>query len=129
MQSRSAEPDPATSLGQPGGELTVEAIAERVAELLIDHVGEPFRLIATPVVARMLAVSEEWVRDHASELGAIRVGDGPKGALRFDPRRVRAALERRRVERPGEASPGRPGPRRRSRGVAPTAIPADVKEW
>ena len=129
MQSQWADPNSATSLGQPGGELTVEAIAERVAELLIDHVGEPFRLIATPVVARMLAVSQGWVRDHASELGAIRVGDGPKGALRFDPRRVRAALERRRVERPGEASPGRPGPRRRSRGVAPTAIPADVKEW
>lgn len=129
MQLRSAEPDSATSLGQTGGELRVEAIAEQVAELLIDRVAEPFRLIATPVVARMLAVSEEWVRDHASELGAIRVGDGPKGALRFDPRRVRAALERRRVERPREASSGWPGPRRRSRGLAPAAIPDDVKEW
>ena len=107
----------------------MEAIAERVAELLIDHASEPVRLMATPVVARILGVSEEWVRDHASELGAIRVGDGPKGALRFDSRRLRAALERRRVERPREASPGRPRPRRRSRGVAPTAIPADVKEW
>lgn len=26
----------------------------------------------------MLAVSEDWVREHAAELGAIRVGDGPR---------------------------------------------------
>jgi hypothetical protein len=36
-------------------------------------------------------VSGDWVREHAAELGAIRVGDGPKGALRFDLRRVKAA--------------------------------------
>jgi hypothetical protein len=129
MQLRSPEPQSATLVGQDGGELTVEAIARRVAELLSDHGREPFRLLATPVVARMLAVSEAWVRDHAAELGAIRVGDGPKGALRFDVGRVRAELERRRVERPREASRRRPGPRRRSLGVTPTAIPADVKKW
>jgi hypothetical protein len=129
MQPRSAEPQSATFVGQEGCELTVEAIAQRVAELISDHVREPFRLLATPVVARMLSVSEEWVREHAAELGAIRVGDGPKGVLRFDAGRVRAELERRRVERPREASRRRAGPRPRSLGVAPTAVPADVKKW
>jgi hypothetical protein len=128
MQPRSADSQPAT-VGQEGGNLTVEAIAQRVAELLSEHVSDSFRLLATPVVARMLAVSEEWVREHAAELGAIRVGDGPKGALRFDAGRVRAELERRRVERPREASRRQPGPRRRSLGVAPAAVPADVKKW
>ena len=77
----------------------------------------------------MLAVSEEWVREHAAELGAIRVGDGPKGALRFDAARVRAALERRRLGRPKDRQRRRPGQRRRSLGLVPAAVPADVKDW
>lgn len=60
---------------------------------------EPFRLLDTQTVARMLAVSEKWVREHAAELGAIRVGDGPKGAWRLDGARLRAALDRHRIDR------------------------------
>jgi hypothetical protein len=78
---------------------TVEAIAQRVVELLADDAREPFRLLETQGVARMLAVSEEWVRQHAAELGAIRVGDSPRGPLRFDVDRVRAALAQRRLPR------------------------------
>lgn len=107
----------------------VEAIAQRVAELLADARPEPARLLETHAVARMLAVSEEWVREHARELGAIRVGDGPKGALRFDPARVRAALDRRRLERPHDRQRRRPGPRRRSLDVLPAAVPLDVRDW
>jgi hypothetical protein len=62
----------------------VEAIADRVAERLADIARDPVRLYDTRAVARMLAVSEDWVRDHAVELGAIRVGDSPRGPLRFD---------------------------------------------
>jgi hypothetical protein len=109
-------------------EPAAEEIARRVAELISDRVREPFRLIDTHTLARMLAVSEEWVREHAAELGAIRVGDGPKGALRFDPARVRAALDRRRIGQPKAKPRRRPG-RRRSLGVAPAAVPADVKDW
>jgi len=114
------------------GEVTdaaAEEIARRVAELVTDRVREPFRLLDTQTVARMLAVSEEWVREHAAELGAIRVGDGPKGALRFDGARVRAALDRRRIDRPKETRRRRPGQRRRSLGVVPAAVPADVRDW
>ena len=32
-----------------------------------------------------LQTSTEWVRRHADELGAIRLGDGPKARLRFRP--------------------------------------------
>jgi hypothetical protein len=108
---------------------TAEEIARRVAELLDDRIREPFRLLDTKAVAGMLAVSEEWVREHAAELGAVRVGDGPKGALRFDAARVRAALEHRRLERSKDRDRRRPGRRRRSVGLVPTGVPADVKDW
>jgi hypothetical protein len=90
----------------------VEAIAERVAARLAGHAREPVRLYDTRAVARMLAVSEDWVRDHAAELGAIRVGDSPRGPLRFDSNKLAAAIDRRRVGRPEPARrPRRPGPR------------------
>ena len=122
--------DPAANARtQEAAEATAEEIARRVAELVDDRIREPFRLLDTKTVARMLAVSEEWVREHAAELGAVRVGDGPKGALRFDAARVRAALERRRLDRPKERQRRRPGQRRRSLGLVPAAVPADVKDW
>lgn len=116
-------------VSRPAARLTVEAIARRLAELLIDELCEPRRLVDTPAVARMLSTSEEWVRDHAAELGAIRIGDGPKGALRFEERRVHAALEHRRIGRPQQRQAGRPGPRRRPAGVLPVAVPENVRDW
>jgi hypothetical protein len=107
----------------------LEAIARRVAELVVDVVREPFRLLDSHAVARMLSVSEEWVRDHAAELGAIRVGDGRKGVLRFEVAHVRTALEHRRLDRPSEKPRRRARSRRRSLGVVPAAVPSDVKDW
>jgi hypothetical protein len=123
-------PDPAANgRAEEAEEATAEEIARRVAELVDDRIREPFRLLDTRTVARMLAVSEEWVREHAAELGAVRVGDGPKGALRFDAARVRTALERRRLDRPKDQQRRRPGQRRQSLGLAAAAVPADLKDW
>jgi hypothetical protein len=123
-------PDPAANArAEEAAEATAEEIARRVAELVDYRLREPFRMLDTRTVARMLAVSEEWVREHAAELGAVRVGDGPKGALRFDAARVRAALERRRLDRPKDRQRRRPGRQRGSLGLAPAAVPADVKDW
>jgi hypothetical protein len=122
--------DPAANAQvQEAAVATAEEIARRVAELVDDRIREPFRLLDTKTVARMLAVSEEWVREHAAELGAVRVGDGPKGALRFDPRRLRVALERRRLERSKDRDRQAQSRRRRSTRLGPTAVPADVKDW
>lgn len=41
----------------------------------------------------MLGVSRGFVYDHADELGAVRLGSGPKARLRFD---VAGAIERLR---------------------------------
>jgi hypothetical protein len=74
---------------------TVQAIAEqtalRTAELLRD---ERPRSILTNArrVADELGVDRSWVYAHADELGAIRLGDGPKPRLRFDLEAAREAF-------------------------------------
>jgi hypothetical protein len=91
----------------------VEAIAVRTAELLAERTPVSARFLSTARTAEILDVSQDWVREHAGELGAVRVGDGPRGELRFDLRRIERALEARRVDRPAApAQRRRPGPRR-----------------
>jgi len=92
----------------------VEAIAGRIADLLTGRRSLP-EYLDTAAVASMLHVSQEWVRGHAAELGAVRLGSGPRGTLRFDAARVCLALERRRLaQTPGPPQGPRAGPRRRS---------------
>jgi hypothetical protein len=73
----------------------VEAIARRVAELLADQLAEPRRpkpLMSAAEVAAFLGIDAEFVRDHADELQALRLGDGPKARLRFRPEAVEEFL-------------------------------------
>lgn len=70
------------------------------------------RLLTAAEVAEMLQVTPAWVRAHATDLGAIRLGDGPRARLRFEQERVAAALERRRVAPSAPPKPARrPGRR------------------
>lgn len=75
-------------------------------------------LWTTADVATELAVSEDWVRDHAGELGAIRIGDPRNGPLRFEPDAIDAYKQSRRIRRPPTA-PAWPEDRRK--------IPAGVE--
>jgi hypothetical protein len=75
-------------------------------------------LLTTAEVAVELAVSPEWVRDHQAELGAIKLGGGPKARLRFEPDAIAAYKSRRRVRPPEPA----PTPRRRRRRRAPADV-------
>ena len=61
--------------------VSIEAIAHRVAELLGD--GRP--LLDAAAVARQLGRSRAWVYQHAAELGAVRLGDGERPRLGFEP--------------------------------------------
>ena len=95
----------------------VEAIAQRVAELLRAELHLAPRLLTPSEVADRFAVSRTWVYEHATELGAIRLGNGPKARLRFDPDRVR-----RVVNRPPDkdtARPTRSAPSRKKNGLLP----------
>jgi len=90
----------------------VEAIARRVAEL----VGQTPGLVDAQSVAAELRVEREWVYAHARELGAVRLGAGPKARLRFDLAHVRervAELDAHENEPPPDEPPRRH--RRRSR--------------
>ena len=64
----------------------VEAIACRVAELIGGTTST--RLVDAAEIARRFNVSRDYIYSHAEELGAVRLGTGPKARLRFDPARV-----------------------------------------
>ncbi len=85
----------------------IEAIADELAGRLAGQVADqvaarlegasPGRreaLIDAQEVARLTGRTREWVYDHQGELGAIRLGSGPKPRLGFDPARVLALMER-----------------------------------
>jgi hypothetical protein len=49
-------------------------------------------LVDAATLAVELGVSRDFVYEHAVELGALKLGSGPKARLRFDPVAARAAL-------------------------------------
>jgi hypothetical protein len=88
-----------TASTPPGGVLTqadIEAIAEatvaRLAEL-VDAGSATFALVDARQLARELGVSTDYVYAHADDLGAMRLGTGPRARIRFDLDRARQALE------------------------------------
>jgi hypothetical protein len=102
----------------------VEAVARRVAELLRRHVAEPERLIDAAEAARRLRVSRATIYAKANELGALRLGHGPKARLRFDPSRIHDALPARPAEGPGPARwPSARRRRRRARSDGSSLLP------
>lgn len=88
----------------------IDAIARRVMELgsgstLSARAGESALLTVAEVAAR-LNVSHAWVYAHKHELGAIRLGNGPKARLRFEATAVLAELHRR--DRPADSAASEP---------------------
>jgi hypothetical protein len=80
-------------------------------------------LLTTAEVAALLRTSEEWVRDHAGELGGIRLGRSSRAQLRFWPRKVAGYLERQSLEPPARRVKARPGPKRAPSGVDLLPLP------
>jgi hypothetical protein len=80
----------------------VDAIARRVVELLEGSraradaarpATEPGNACLTvSQVAARYRVSRSWVYAHQRELGAMRLGDGPRARLRFEPKVVADAI-------------------------------------
>lgn len=73
-------------------DLLVDLVAERVAERVVERLGavrppladaDPERLVDAAALARRLGVDRGWVYRHARELGAVRLGSGPRAPLRF----------------------------------------------
>lgn len=88
----------------------VDAIARAVVRLM-PRAGVP-HLLNVPEVAEYVDMSTDWVRDHAAQLGGVRLGDGTRGELRFEADKVRAFVERRRLAAADELTVRRrPGPK------------------
>lgn len=85
-------------------------------------------LVDAATLAGELGCSVKWVYEHSELLAPIRLGNGPRARLRFDPVAARAALAclSSKSSRPPEASAGGesepPAPRRRRR--LPNGLPA-----
>lgn len=94
---------------------SVEAVARRVVELLSSDEGSE-EWIEAAEVARRFSLSRDYVYEHADDLGAVRLGSGPKARLRFDPSKVAEVL---RGSSEGESGPKRAAvrPVRSGRGV------------
>jgi hypothetical protein len=88
----------APSEGQQLDSAVVDAIATRLVDPLAKRVVDVMRdegLLPEPSppnvwldaseVAQRLGVTRAWVYEHATELGAIRIGEGPRARLRFPP--------------------------------------------
>ena len=76
----------------------VDAIADAVAQRIVEIGGArsaTFGLVDARDLAEELGVSIDYVYAHAGELGAMRLGSGPKARIRFDLDRARQALENR----------------------------------
>jgi hypothetical protein len=67
-------------------ERDVEAIAEATAERVAAIVGgsrAAFALVDARQLAAELGVSTDYVYSHAAELGAMRLGVGPKARMHY----------------------------------------------
>lgn len=86
---------------------------ERLADLVAQRLGRTTSargpLVDARELARLLGVSRSVVYDHARDLGAIRIGAGERGRLRFDPEVATRAAHTTFSPEPAAAVQTRPG--------------------
>jgi hypothetical protein len=124
-----------TAASFEGGASYDDATLDRLADLLADRLvvrlgglmpGRDEPLVDAAEIARLHGKSRSWVYEHAGELGAVRLGSGPRPRLGFSRARVAERLER--VDRPATESPPPepPKPRRRRQRAGRTATGAPL---
>jgi hypothetical protein len=91
-------------------DLLVDRLAARLGGLVPERV-EP--LVDAVEIARLFGRTRSWVYEHAGELGAVRLGSGPRPRLGFSPARVAAHFER--VSEPTPLTLPEPAQPRRAR--------------
>ena len=90
--------------------VAVEAVARKVVELLEQRGVQKRALVDAAELARLFGIERSWVYSHAIELGVVKLGDGPKPRLRFDPE-VAARVLRRVGDGSAANPPARSGER------------------
>ena len=74
-----------------------DAVADRIADRIADRLNRDTRpaeraaLVDAHTLADLLGVTAAHVRENAERYGAIRIGNGPRPLLRFDPATAIAA--------------------------------------
>jgi hypothetical protein len=110
----------------------LDRLADRIADRLAVRLGgltpahaQPEPLVDAAEIARLHGTTRSWVYEHAGELGAVRLGSGPRPRLAFSPARVAERLEK--VDKPATAPlPEAPQPRRRRQRAGRTASGAPL---
>jgi len=82
---------------------SIDAIARRVTELIGTH--DANDLVSAREIAMRFGVSRAWVYENAAHLGAVRLGDGPRPRLRFDPELVADRFRATNIAAPSSAHP------------------------
>lgn len=84
--------------------------------------------LTTAEAAARIKRSEEWVREHAAELGGSRPSESPRGPLTFRADLIDDAFDRCRLQPPKRGRRSRPGPSRKfSGGVELIPLPESVR--
>jgi hypothetical protein len=82
-------------------------------------------MVSAGELAQRLGVATSYVYEHAVELGAVRLGTGPKARLRFDVEKATTCLDSRGSQ-PAASPTTKPKPRRRrnsTSGFVPDLLP------
>lgn len=91
-------------------------IADRLAARLEGLASTPSEeLVDAREIAHATGRSRAWVYEHAGELGAVRLGSGPRPRLAFSPARVAAFVQAASEPRTPTPLPIHSQPRRRRR--------------
>lgn len=97
----------------------VEAIAQAVADVLAErglvvYAGPSgsARVLNAREVSQLLGRSAQWVYAHATELGGIRMGSGPKARIGFDLATIEQWKRDNQIRPPERRRPARRRPRR-----------------
>ena len=105
----------------------IDAVARRIVQLGVgadsDKQQSDGELLTVSEVARRLNASPHWVYAHKRDLGAIRLGDGPKARLRFHLAAVLAELNRRSESRRSDGTGGGEARKRTRRRLVSRPLP------
>jgi hypothetical protein len=112
----SVRPEPPPGYDDDALDRLADLVADRLAARLGGLTPGPDRpepMVDAAEIARLHGKTRSWVYEHAGELGAVRLGSGPRPRLAFSPARVAERLER--VDKPATAPLPEAPPRRRRR--------------
>lgn len=114
----------------------VHAIAEAVADALAKRglvvyagPGASARVLNAREVSQLLGRSTPWVYAHATELGAIRMGNGPKARIGFDLANIERWKHENQIRPPNARNTPRRPPRDKASSRAANLIPYEPSRY